>query len=133
MEIAAAVAILVAVANQNNHSPAEGIVVNRRNFAVLVDRLRFHSDREKADCTAGCHYTDPSMAGYRCCCSYGSVADWRVAGSLLTAGEKWEWEEVRVDAAMMTVAVGYVYLRNTYPKTMLRGNHNGHVLTHQAL
>lgn len=34
-----------------------------------------------------------------------------MANSLLTAGEK--WEEVHVDAAMMTVAVGHVYLRNT--------------------
>ena len=74
MEIAAAVAILAAVANQDNHSPVEGIVVNQRNFAVLVDRLRFHSDREKSDCTGG-HYTDPNMTGYRWWGRYGSVGD----------------------------------------------------------
>jgi hypothetical protein len=41
------------------------------------------------------------------------------------------WERL-VDAAMMTVVVGHVYLRNPYPKTMLQGYHNGDVLTYQA-
>ena len=79
---------------------------------------------------------DLGMTSYRRSSSVGSkgVAGestaWEMSARLVDAA--WEMSARLVDAAMLTVVVGHVYLRNTYTKTMLQGNHNRKALTHQV-
>ena len=121
-------AAAVAIPDKDNYSPAPDIVVNQKNYVDLDGHLRIQSDREKSE-----YKSALCMTSYRCC-SYGSGS---VGGKGVASGRSsltaWEMWARLVGAAMMTVVVGHVYLRNTYTKTRLQGTQNRNALTHQAL